>query len=120
MKRHLNIGGLVAAGFDTSGEYLLAVSHSGRGVFSTQTWERVSRDNEISYPENGVAIGIGPIEGQPIAVAEIDHQTGKLDLISRDQRFSLGYNEGMIEVVIGEAPSTSDLKSPDAHSDIDG
>ena len=102
MKRYLNIGGLVAAGFDTSGKYLLTVSHSGRGVFSTQTWERVARENEVSYPENGVAIGIGPIAGQPIAVTEVDYQTGQLDLISRDERFALGYNEGMIEVAIDD------------------
>jgi len=34
MKIHIAIGGLVAAGFDATGQYLLVVSHAGRGVFS--------------------------------------------------------------------------------------
>ena len=33
MKTYLHIGGLVAAGFDPSGAYLLTITHSGRGVF---------------------------------------------------------------------------------------
>jgi hypothetical protein len=49
-------------GFDASGEYLLTISHSGRGVFSTRTWERVSRDPELVYPEGGFGLGIGPIK----------------------------------------------------------
>jgi hypothetical protein len=43
MPKHLFIGGLVAADFDSTGAYLLTVSHSGRGVFSTDSWERVAR-----------------------------------------------------------------------------
>ena len=31
-------------GLDESGQYLLTVSHSGRAVFSTRTWERIARD----------------------------------------------------------------------------
>src|SRR5580765_832836 len=33
-RKNLFIGGLLAVGFDASGEFLLAVSHSGRGVYS--------------------------------------------------------------------------------------
>ncbi|MEX0726212.1 MAG: hypothetical protein WD065_08085 [Planctomycetaceae bacterium] len=71
MTKHLFIGGLVAAGFDASGAYLLTVSHSGRGVFETTTWERVARDIHLAYPENGRAIGIGPIDGVSIPVSAI-------------------------------------------------
>ena len=41
MNRYLHIGGVVAVGYDASGAYLLTITHSGRGVYSTQTWERV-------------------------------------------------------------------------------
>lgn len=42
MERYLHIGGLVAVGFDLSGGFLLVITHSGRGVFSAQTRERVA------------------------------------------------------------------------------
>jgi len=48
MPKHPFIGGLVAGGFDSAGEYLLTVSHSGRGVFSTATRERVARDTALA------------------------------------------------------------------------
>ena len=54
--------------------YLLTVSHSGRGVFETRNWERVARDSALAYPENGYAVGIGPIGGQVIAVSELDSE----------------------------------------------
>ena len=57
---YLHIGGLVALGFDPSGEFLLVITHSGRGVFSTRTWERLSRSTELAYPEGGFGVGIGP------------------------------------------------------------
>jgi hypothetical protein len=41
--KHLLVGGLVAMGFDNTGKYLLTVSHSGRGVFVTETWKPVAR-----------------------------------------------------------------------------
>ena len=56
MRTYLHMGGLVAAGFDPSGAYLLTITHSGRGVFSTQTWERVARNTELAYPE--AALGL--------------------------------------------------------------
>ncbi len=58
MEATLHIGGLVAAGFDPSGRFLLTVSHDGRGVYDTNNWERVARDYDLAYPENGYAIGI--------------------------------------------------------------
>lgn len=71
MSKNIFVGGLVAIGFDESGEYMLTVSHSGRGVYSTETWERRARDNEVVYPESSVAHGIGPVEGKLISVALI-------------------------------------------------
>src|SRR5689334_17529198 len=61
----LHVGGLIAMGFDPSGEYLLTISHAGRGVFSTRTWERVARDSALAYPADGHGVGIGPIAGVP-------------------------------------------------------
>ena len=84
VKTYLHIGGLVAAGFDTSGLYLLTVTHSGRGVFSTVTWERVARDYSVVYPKLGESIGIGPIDSQKITVTEINFQIGTMRLKSPD------------------------------------
>ena len=95
---YLNIGGLVAIGFDATGKYLLTISHSGRGVYSTDSWERVGRDDAVVYPENGVASGIHPIENQPIVISEIDYETGELFATTPDNRFALKYFEGMIEI----------------------
>jgi hypothetical protein len=68
---YLHIGGLIAVGFDPTEEYLLAISHNGRGVFLTKTWERIARNPELAYPENGIGIGIGPIDGARIPVVEM-------------------------------------------------
>jgi hypothetical protein len=75
LSRYLHVGGLVAVGFDQSGAYMLTISHSGRGVFSTATWERVARELALAYPEEGQGIGIGPIAGQliPVVVLDSDH-----------------------------------------------
>ena len=98
MPKHLFIGGLVAAGFDSTGAYLLTVSHSGRGVFSTGSWERVARDTQLAYPKTGVAHGIGPIEGVPVPVQEIDYDTGQLRFSSPDGRLSFEYEDGTLTI----------------------
>src|SRR5215467_2264320 len=98
MMKHLFIGGLVAAGLDRTGVFLLAVSHSGRGVFSTTTWERVARDSEGAYPKDGYAIGIGPIQGERIPVTEMQHDTEELRFSSPDGRLSFQYNSGTLTV----------------------
>ena len=98
MKIHLNIGGLVAAGFDATGAYLLTVSHSGRGVFLTATLERVARDYSVVYPEDGTSIGIGPIDGQVIPVTELNQPTGRMQLKSPDGKLALHYESGCITV----------------------
>ncbi len=94
----LGIGGLVAAGLDPSGEYLLIISHSGRGVFSTATWVRVARDTQLAYPEDGVGRGIGPLYGLSIPVLELDYDTDRLQFFSPDGRLSFEYEEGTLIV----------------------
>lgn len=98
MVKYLFIGGLVSAGFDSTGAFLLAVSHDGRGVFLTSTWERVARDETVIYPEDGIVPGIGPLEGIPVPVKEIDYETGVLQFSSPDGRLSFEYEEGTLTV----------------------
>lgn len=104
MKTYLHIGGLVAAGFDTTGAYLLTVSHSGRGVFSTATWQRVARDYTVVYPNTGTIIGIGPINGEIIRVTEMDFETEAMRLASSDGRIVLKCESSGIAVHVSEAP----------------
>ena len=85
-------------GFDASGDFLLTISHSGRGVFSTRTWERIARDPTLAYAENGFALGIGPIAGVSIAVKEKNYTTDELKLTTPDGKVSLEYETGMIAV----------------------
>ena len=98
MIKHLNIGGLVAAGFDSTGAYLLTVSHSGRGVFSVTSWERIARDSRQAYPDGGCAIGIGPIDGVSIPVSEIDYETEHLSFSSPDGKLNFEYEEGTLTI----------------------
>jgi hypothetical protein len=98
MKRILHVGGLVAAGFDATGGYLLTVSHSGRGVFSTKTWERLARDPVVVYPKNGLSEGIGPLSGTAIPVHEKDYATEILILANSSGSITLQYEDGVIEI----------------------
>jgi hypothetical protein len=94
--KHLFVGGLVAMGFDATGKYLLTVSHSGRGVFSTDTWERVARDATVAYPADGRSVGIGPIDGQLIGVVERDESRERIEIQSPDGRHRLvGESDGV-------------------------
>ena len=59
MERYLHIGGVVAVGFDPTGEYLLVITtragcvlHSHLGAGRPQ--------HRVGVPEDGVGIGIGP------------------------------------------------------------
>lgn len=98
MKKHLFVGGLVAAGFDPSGQYLLTVSHAGRGVFSVGSWQRVARDSELAYPEDGHAVGIGPMEGMVVPISELNYDTGQLHFVSPDGEYNFEYEGGTITV----------------------
>jgi hypothetical protein len=96
---HLFVGGLVAMGFDSTGKYLLTlltVSHSGRGVYSSETWERIARDTTLAYPNGGKAVGIGPIAGEEIHVVERNEHREQIELDSPDRRNHLiGESDGI-------------------------
>lgn len=96
--KHLHVGGVIAMGFDPSGGYLLVVSHSGRGVFSTKTWERVARDRNPAFPGDDFDIGIGPIAGRSVEMTEIDYHTGELRVIAPDGVMKAEYDCGTITV----------------------
>ena len=102
MKTYLPIGGLIAAGFDANAAYLLTVTHSGRGVFSTSTWQRVARDYAVAYPDGGHSVGIGPIAGQSISVMEMDYQKGTMVLKSPDGRITLDCESSGISVEVAD------------------
>ncbi len=79
-----------------SGEFLLTISHSGRGVYSTHTWKRVARDYSLAYPEGGFGIGIGPIAGILIPITEMDYDTETLNITNPEKSILLSYSEGTI------------------------
>lgn len=107
MKRYLFVGGLVAAGFDPSGQYLLTVSHAGRGVFSLGSWERVARDSELAYPEDGYAVGIGPMESLVVPINELNYDTGELHFVSPDGKYQFNYEGGTITITESDAQLSS-------------
>jgi hypothetical protein len=101
-KTHLLVGGLVAMGFDPSGSFLLTVSHSGRGVFSASTWQRVARDPSVLYPANGFIQGIGPLAGKDIAVVSSNELNDKVTLQSPSGKFHLvGESDGITVQALG-------------------
>jgi hypothetical protein len=103
MQTYLHIGGLVAVGFDSTGEHLLAISHSGRGLFSTKTWARIARDSSLAYPEGGTGIGIGPINGQQIPVTVMHFDIGQITVNSPDGRIILNCESDGISVSVTDA-----------------
>jgi hypothetical protein len=94
--KYLHVGGLVAAGFDPSGTFLLTVSHSGRGLYAVGTWERVARDYALAYPDHGQALGIGPIQDQIIKIVETHDEL--LRLSSPDGAYCLEFQDGTIAI----------------------
>ena len=99
MKKNLFVGGLVAAGFDNTGRYMLTVSHGGRGVFLVGKWQCIARDSQLAYPEDGHAAGIGPMEGMVVPITELNYDTGQLHFASPDGKYSLEYEAGTITVI---------------------
>lgn len=95
---YLNIGGLVAIGFDPTGEYMLTITHSGRGVYRIGTWERLTRDIELAYPEDGIGVGIGPIVDQKTPINELNYDTGVLELATPDRKYNIHYAEGTVTI----------------------
>ena len=82
-KYTFHIGGVTDVGFDESGEYLQVSSHSGRGLFSLQTGEKISRDGDSTYNwhHKTSVDGIGPLQGSCIQVyglwSEMTEETKK-------------------------------------------
>ena len=95
---YLHVGGVIAMGFSRNVDYLLVISHSGRGVYAMVDWQRVARDAELAYPENGIGIGIGPIDGECIEITEMNYDTGELNLNTPDGSMTLRYESGTIEI----------------------
>lgn len=98
MDHYLHVGGVVAVGFDPTGEYLLVITHNGRGVFSTRDWVRVARNTEPAYPSRGAGVGIGPIADQVVPVTEMNYETGEMQVVSPDGRFVLDCESSGIAV----------------------
>jgi hypothetical protein len=98
MKHVLNIGGLIALGFTSDMKYMVAVSHSGTGLYQVDSWERVSRSSEMNYPENGYVSGIGILNGVKIAVVEKDYETECLMGISPNQAYKFEYDDGLLTI----------------------
>ena len=95
---YLNVGGLVALGFSGSGQHLLVVTHSGRGVFDAASWTRVARNSELAYPVDGAAIGIGPIEGELVAVTSRLDGVDPIQMRTPDGQYSLTGESDIITV----------------------
>jgi hypothetical protein len=84
----VGIGGLTCVGFGEAGgrEYLLVISHDGRGVFDVDG-TRVARDasamsDDWHDPYALSAVGIGPLDGMRVPVAGL--WGGGLPLMTRD------------------------------------
>ena len=96
--KYLHIGGLCAMGFDSSGKFLLVVSHSGRGLYDTQTWEKIDRDYEIVYPKPDYLFvqGIGEINHQLIPVVDRLYLQNEMILMTWDGQYQLnGDSDGI-------------------------
>ncbi|HEV3444172.1 MAG TPA: hypothetical protein VG099_05980, partial [Gemmataceae bacterium] len=78
----------------------------GRGVFSTQTWERVARSTALAYPGGGIGVGIGPIDRHAIPVTEMDFDSGKMHLVSPDGRIVLECESSGIAVAVADGESS--------------
>ena len=95
--RFIRIEGLVAFGFDDNCSYLLAISRSGRSVFSTSTWMQLARDYRYACPVGGYSVGIGPLNGQRIPMVELDSDQASGDSFGNGAL--LNYASDGIEVV---------------------
>ena len=74
-------------------------------MFAVESWERVARDVNPSYPVDGQVPGIGPIASQLVAVTEKNHQTDELLLVSPGAQFRLAYQEGVLTIASIDAGS---------------
>ena len=95
---YINVGGVVAIGFDSECRYMLVVSHSGRGVFEIGSWTKIARDGNCVYPDGNKILGIGPLDKCVIGINEIDYNSGILECKTPDGKYGIRYSEGMIEI----------------------
>jgi hypothetical protein len=97
---------MIAGGFDTLGQYLLTVLHSGRGGFSSINGQRVARDVTPVFPGGGVVLGVGPLKGVAVRVHEINYATGVLGFTLAAKGLLLLYSEGILSIsaTVGRAP----------------
>ena len=58
----------------------------------------MARDSTLAYPTDGLAVGIGPIEGLSVPITEIDYDTGVLRFSSPDGINSFEYDSGTLTV----------------------
>jgi hypothetical protein len=56
--------------------------------------------NVLAYPEAGIGVGIGPINGQAIPVTEMDFDAGEMRLVSPDGRIVLECESSGIAVTV--------------------
>ena len=64
------VGGLIQVGFAPQSDYLLVVSHQGRGVFDCASGQKLARDSSDAFDESELtAEGIGVLTGQKIHTA---------------------------------------------------
>ncbi|MCB1213919.1 MAG: hypothetical protein KDK66_00450 [Deltaproteobacteria bacterium] len=77
--KYLPVGGTIAIGFTSDAQYLLVVSHDGRGLFDVNSGERAARDsndeNRNEWYRESEADGIGSVQGIPISIFGIDFPT---------------------------------------------
>jgi len=76
----------VALAFDPDEKYLFVVTHSGRGVYDLINGERIARDYQVIYPDEGIIPGIGPLEGIMVNVQEYDF-VNDMTIISKTERY---------------------------------
>ena len=90
------MGGLVALTFDENEQYLFVCSHSGRGIYDLATGERISRDYEVIYPQNGSIDGIGPLNRINLQVSEYDFENQLIVLSPSGKYRALGESDNII------------------------
>ena len=81
-------------------------------MFSLGSWERVARDSGLAYPEDGHAVGIGPMEGLVVPINELNYDTGELNFVSPDGKYKFEYEGGTITITEGAAQPSAQADGP--------
>lgn len=92
--RLMPVSGLAALGLDPTEKYLLALGQNGRAVFDVASGRRVSKDAGINLTAPGDPLtsteGIGPLEGQTIAIWGPECGQAATDLMREAREVSNG------------------------------